>query len=95
MISTVYLMMPFKNCSVIFVAGLVEEFNEGTALVNFMQKIKIGTGKFRWPTKPDRQKLPVNELLCLLPSSPEPSGWSSREFYVPDWKLIDTLLDKL
>ena len=75
--------------------GVVEEVKDGIAVISFMQKVKAGTGKYRWPTEPDIQKLPVEALLSLLPSSPELSGWSSREFCVRDWKLIDALLDKL
>jgi len=77
---------------IIFTAEIVEEVNGTDITVKFMKR--SGT-KYSWPSRPDVQTIPTNEILCIIETPSRPCSQHGRQFIIDNAAQIDELQLKL
>jgi len=69
------------------VVGEIQSVTDGNATISFMKR----SGKyFIWPSKPDKDTLPISEILCSIDGEPLPV--SKTRFQFANAPQIDALL---
>ena len=73
--------------------GKVESLEDGAAAINFMMPqpgATPGANRFIWPQKQELDRLPVEELLCVLTDEPKPVGRSGRHYQLSEVDYVST-----
>ena len=55
---------------------------------------KYGT-KYSWPSRPDVQTIPADEILCIIETPPRPCSHHGRQFTIDSAASIDELQLKM
>ena len=82
--------------SIILTAGIVEGVDGTNITVKFMKRsgTKYCT-KYSWPSRPDLQTIPADEILCIIETPPRPCSQHGRQFIIDNAAQIDEMQLKL
>jgi len=79
-----------RACNDCGLLGVIESVSAGEATIRFMKR----TGQyFMWPSKPDIQTVPIDELLCRI--NYKPVAVSKSRFKFEESQSIDSMLENL
>lgn len=73
---------------IILTSGTVEVVDGTNITVKFMKRCGK---KYSWPSRPDVQTLPTEEILCIIEKPPRPSSQHGRQFIIDNAAQIDEL----